>query len=307
VLDNARPTAGPVPVPVPVDDDAVRTADHGAADHAADHTADPAADPTELGPSEYADQMPLLQRYAALPADDPERERIREQLVLSFLPVVEHLARRYGNGYRVAAYDDLVQTGTVGLITAIDRWDPERAKGEFLGYLIPCVRGEILRYFRDRTWSMRVPRRLKDLGVAIGKASGPLTQEPGRAPRPSELAAHLGVDREEVIEALAAAADRRATPLFPVTHDDDAPEERVGTVEKAYDHVEYAIALKPLIEQLPERERLILTLRFFGDQTQSQIAARVGVSQMHVSRLLARTLERLREGLAATNDDLAST
>ncbi|GAY08032.1 sigma-70 family RNA polymerase sigma factor [Pseudonocardia sp. N23] len=253
---------------------------------------------SNLGPSEYADRMPLLRRYAGLPDDHPERDGIRSELVLAFLPVVEHLARRHGNGYRVASYDDLVQTGTVGLITAIDRWDPERAKGEFLGYLIPCVRGEILRYFRDRTWSMRVPRRLKDLGVSIAKATGPLTQKLGRAPRPSELAAHLDVDREEIIDALAATADRHSAPLYPVD-DDGSGEERIGSVERAYERVEYELALRPLIDELPERERRILRLRFFEDQSQSRIAEQVGVSQMHVSRLLARTLATLREGLTA--------
>lgn len=260
--------------------------------------------PPDPGPSEYADQMPLLHHYASLSTDDPDRERIRSRLVLAFLPVVEHLARRHGHGYRVASHDDLVQTGTVGLITAIDRWDPERAKGEFLGYLIPCVRGEILRYFRDRTWSMRVPRRLKELGVAIGKASGPLTQQLGRAPRPSELAAHLNCDREEIIEALAASADRHAAPLYPVD-DDGYGEERIGSVEKAYEQVEYELALRPLIDDLPERERRILRLRFFEDQSQSRIAEQVGVSQMHVSRLLTRTLRRLREGLTADDPSIA--
>ena len=259
---------------------------------------------THPGPSEYADQMPLLHRFAELDENDPERAELRSRLVLAFLPVVEHLARRHGHGYRVASHDDLVQTGTVGLITAIDRWDPARAKGEFLGYLIPCVRGEILRYFRDRTWSMRVPRRLKELGVSIGKASGPLAQQLGRAPRPSELAAYLQVDREEVIEALAAAADRHAAPLYPVD-DEDSGEERVGTVEKAYEQVEYELALRPLIDELPERERRILRLRFFEDQSQSRIAAQVGVSQMHVSRLLTRTLRRLREGLTADDPSAA--
>ncbi|MGD9990700.1 sigma-70 family RNA polymerase sigma factor [Pseudonocardia sp.] len=256
------------------------------------------APPPGPGPSEYADQMPLLYHYATLADDDPDRERIRSRLVIAFLPIVEHLARRHGHGYRVAAYDDLVQTGTVGLITAIDRWDPQRAKGEFLGYLIPCVRGEILRYFRDRTWSMRVPRRLKELGVAIGKVSGPMTQELGRAPRPSELAVRLDVDREEIIEALAASADRHAAPLYPVD-DEGSGEERIGSVEKAYERVEYELALRPLIAELPERERRILQLRFFEDQSQSRIAEQVGVSQMHVSRLLTRTLRTLRDGLTA--------
>jgi RNA polymerase sigma-B factor len=241
--------------------------------------------------------MPVLERFAALPADHPERERLRSGLVLAFLPVVRHLAQRHGSGYR-AGIEDLVQVGTIGLISAIDRWDPERAGGDFLGYLIPCVRGEMLRYFRDRTWSMRVPRRLKELSVAIGKASGPLAHTLGRAPKPSELARHLGVDREEILEALAAKANQHAGSLTAVDDADDQPvADTLGEVDKALEHIEYRESLRPMITQLPDRERLILTLRFFGDMTQTQIAERVGISQMHVSRLLARTLAQLREGL----------
>ncbi|MFC5947001.1 SigB/SigF/SigG family RNA polymerase sigma factor [Pseudonocardia lutea] len=266
--------------------------------------ADPTPDTTHpherghaQGPSEYADQMPVLERFAALPADHPERERLRSGLVLAFLPVVRHLAQRHGSGYR-AGIEDLVQVGTIGLISAIDRWDPERAGGDFLGYLIPCVRGEMLRYFRDRTWSMRVPRRLKELSVAIGKASGPLAHTLGRAPKPSELARHLGVDREEILEALAAKANQHAGSLTAVDDADDQPvADTLGEVDKALEHIEYRESLRPMITQLPDRERLILTLRFFGDMTQTQIAERVGISQMHVSRLLARTLAQLREGL----------
>jgi RNA polymerase sigma-B factor len=156
-------------------------------------------------PSEYADLMPKLREFAALPAGDPLRGVLREELILAFLPVVQHLAARHARHVPASA-EELTQAGTVALITAIDRWDPEMARGEFLGYLIPCVRGEMLRWFRDRTWSMRVPRRLKDLSVAIGRAGDPLSQELGRAPRPSELAAHLGATVEEVIEALEAHA-----------------------------------------------------------------------------------------------------
>ncbi|MEU7819121.1 sigma-70 family RNA polymerase sigma factor [Pseudonocardia sp. NPDC049154] len=175
---------------------------------------------------------------------------------------------------------------------------PERAGGDFLGYLIPCVRGEMLRYFRDRTWSMRVPRRLKELSVAIGKASGPLAHELGRAPKPSELARHLGVDREEIVDALAAKANQHAGSLTAVDDADDQPvADTLGEVDKALEHVDHRESLRPLISALPERERLILTLRFFGEMTQTQIAQRVGISQMHVSRLLARTLAQLREGL----------
>jgi RNA polymerase sigma-B factor len=185
----------------------------------------------------------------------------------------------------------------VGLLSALDRWDPELARGEFLGYLVPCVRGEILRYFRDRTWTMRVPRRIKDRTVAIRQVTGPLSQRLGRAPRPSELAAHLHVPVDEVIEALDAEANQHSGSLDAVLGEDDVDNpvaNRLGELDAALDLVEDRHTLRPLLERLPERERTILMLRFFGEMTQTQIAERIGVSQMHVSRLLTRTLGRLR-------------
>jgi RNA polymerase sigma-B factor len=246
-----------------------------------------------FAPSTYADQMPTLREFAVLASTDPRRGVLREELILAFLPVVEHLARRHASSH--ASVEELTQVGTVGLITAIDRWDPGLARGEFLGYLIPCVRGEMLRWFRDRTWSTRVPRRLKDLGVAIGRASGPLSQELGRAPRPSELAAYLRAPVEEVIEALDAQANRQAGALDAVDpHTGDSAVECLGGLDEELERVEYRHALRPLLEALPERERMIVMLRFFGEMTQTQIAERIGVSQMHVSRLLSRTLTQLR-------------
>jgi RNA polymerase sigma-B factor len=254
-------------------------------------------------PSEYADLMPRLREFAALPAADPLRGVLREELILAFLPVVEHLARRHARQV-IASVEELTQVGTVALITAIDRWDPGLARGEFLGYLIPCVRGEMLRWFRDRTWSMRVPRRLKDLSVAIGRASGPLSQELGRAPRPSELAARVGVPLEEVIETLDAQANHHAGALDAVDPQTGIPLiERLGALDEELGRIEYRHALRPLLDALPERERLIVMLRFFGEKTQTQIAQQVGISQMHVSRLLARTLKQLRTQLI----DVANT
>jgi RNA polymerase sigma-B factor len=257
-------------------------------------------DAAEVPPdSEYVDLMPRLYAYAALDPADPRRRPLRDELVLGFLPVARHLAKKHSRGYP-GGLDDLVQVATVGLISAIDRWDPERAQGEFLGYLIPCVRGEILRYFRDRTWTMRVPRRLKDLGVAIRRVTGPLSQQLGRAPKPSELAAHLDAPIEEVIEALDAQANQNAGSLDAVAGDEegDTPlADRLGELDRELDLVEYRDALRPLLDRLPERERTILMLRFFGEMTQTQIAERVGISQMHVSRLLSRTLAELRRDL----------
>ncbi|MFC5205644.1 sigma-70 family RNA polymerase sigma factor [Pseudonocardia sulfidoxydans] len=211
---------------------------------------------------------------------------------------MRHLAQRHAAGHP-AGVEELVQVGSIGLLGAVDRWDPERAAGDLLGYLVPCIRGEMLRYFRDRTWATRVPRRLKDLSVAINKATGPLSQQLGRSPRPSELAAHLGVDVGEVVEALTAKAGHHADTLDPV--DPDAGTgvgQRLGGIDAELDHVENRHALRPLLDALPERERTILVLRFFKDMTQTQIAEEVGISQMHVSRLLARTLATLRTGLS---------
>jgi RNA polymerase sigma-B factor len=126
-----------------------------------------------LDPSPYVDQMPKLREFAALPAQDRRRRVLREELILAFLPVVERLARKHCNNR--SSVEELTQVGMVGLITAIDRWNPDLARGEFVGYLVPCVRGEMLRWFRDRTWAMRVPRAVKELSVAIGRISGPLS------------------------------------------------------------------------------------------------------------------------------------
>jgi RNA polymerase sigma-B factor len=256
----------------------------------------PAVDEPVHVPSAYAGQMPKLRELARLPTGDPRRRVLREELILAFLPVVEHLARRHGTN--AASVEELTQVGTVGLITAIDRWDPDLARGEFLGYLIPCVRGEILRWFRDRTWSMRVPRALKDLTVAIGRISGPLSHELGRAPRPSELAAHLDATVEEIIEALGAKANYQASTLDAVDPQTGiAVVERLGGLDKKLENLEDRHTLRPLLDTLPERERTIVMLRFFGEMTQTQIAQEVGISQMHVSRLLARSLTQLRAGV----------
>jgi RNA polymerase sigma-B factor len=207
--------------------------------------------------SDYAHLVPLFEKFVSLSPDDPARADLRNALVTGYLPVVQHIARRFaGRGEPV---DDLEQAGTVGLLNAVDRFEPDRGV-DFLSYAVPTVTGEIRRHFRDRTWAMRVPRRLKDLQSAINSAIGPLSQELGRAPRPSEIAHRLGLSTEEVVEGLDAQQAYRSTSL----------------------------------DELPERERRIRVLRFFGNMTQTQIADRIGISQMHVSRLLAQTVATLR-------------
>ena len=239
----------------------------------------------------------LFERLAELPAGDPERTRIRGYLVELHLPLVEYLARRFRN--RGEWLDDLTQVATIGLIKSIDRFDLERGV-EFSTYATPTIVGEIKRHFRDKGWAVRVPRRLQELKLSLTKAIGELAQREGRAPTVSELASHLQMSEEDVLEGLESANAYSTVSLdAPDSGDEDAPavSDSLGMVDDALEGVEYRESLKPLLEQLPPREKKILLLRFFGNMTQSQIASELGISQMHVSRLLARTLAQLREGL----------
>ncbi|MGD0706231.1 MAG: RNA polymerase sigma factor SigF [Trebonia sp.] len=243
----------------------------------------------------------LFERLSKLPADDPERAKIRSTLVELHLPLVEYLARRFRN--RGEWLDDLTQVATIGLIKSIDRFDLERGV-EFSTYATPTIVGEIKRHFRDKGWAVRVPRRLQELKLSLTKAIGELAQREGRAPTVSELASHLQMSEEEVLEGLESANAYSTVSLdAPDSGDEDAPAvaDSLGMIDDALEGVEYRESLKPLLERLPPREKKILLLRFFGNMTQSQIAAELGISQMHVSRLLARTLAQLREGL--TGDD----
>ena len=234
-------------------------------------------------------------RLAALPEGDPVRVKLRETLVEMHLPLVEYLARRFAG--RGEPLDDLVQVGTIGLIKAVDRFDTERGV-EFSTYATPTVVGEIKRHFRDKGWTVRVPRRLQELRASLSLATAQLTQDLGRSPTVGELATHLGVGEEEVLEGLESANAYAAVSL-EATDDADGQSvlDTLGAMDEALEGVEYRESLKPLLDSLPERERRILVLRFFGNMTQSQIAAELGISQMHVSRLLARTLSQLRERL----------
>jgi RNA polymerase sigma-B factor len=253
------------------------------------------------GSRERTHARELFERLSALPLDNPERLRIRGELVELHLPLVEYLARRFRN--RGEWLDDLTQVATIGLIKSIDRFDLERGV-EFSTYATPTIVGEIKRHFRDKGWAVRVPRRLQELKLALTKAIGDLAQRLGRAPTVAELAAHLQMSEEDVLEGLESANAYSTVSLdAPDSGDEDAPAvaESLGMVDDALEGVEYRESLKPLLERLPPREKRILLLRFFGNMTQSQIATELGISQMHVSRLLAKTLAQLREGL--TTDD----
>ena len=220
-------------------------------------------------------------------------------MVRLHLPLVEYLARRFRN--RGEPYDDLVQVATIGLIKSIDRFDADRGV-EFSTYATPTIVGEIKRHFRDKGWTIRVPRRLQELKLSLTRATSELAQRNGRAPTIAELARHLDMSDEDVIEGMESANAYSAVSLdAPESSDVGSPAvaDSLGVQDEALEGVEYRESLKPLLEGLPPREKRILLLRFFGNQTQSQIAGELGISQMHVSRLLARTLAQLRAGLLA--------
>ncbi len=240
----------------------------------------------------------LFGLFVALDPESPMHAEIRDGLVEQHLPLVEHLARRFRN--RGEPYDDLVQVATIGLIKSVDRFDPERGV-EFSTYATPTIVGEIKRHFRDKGWAVRVPRRLQELRLSLTAATSELSQRNGRAPTVQELAAHLKLTEEEILEGLESANAYSTLSLDAGeqgTEDESvAVVDTLGIDDEALEGVEYRESLKPMLERLPPREKTILLLRFFRNMTQSEIATEVGISQMHVSRLLARTLTQLREGL----------
>lgn len=237
----------------------------------------------------------LLAEMARLEPEDPRRLAIRDELVTMHLPLVHHLARRFRD--RGEAHDDLVQVGTIGLIKSVDRFDPGRGV-EFSTYATPTIVGEIKRHFRDKGWSVRVPRRLQELRLSIGRATAELSQANGRSPTVKELAAYLKISEDDVLEGLEAAQSYSTLSLDGSAGDPngEAPAlaDTLGTDDAALENVEYRETLRPLLAALPDRERQIVLLRFFHNKTQSEIAEEVGVSQMHVSRLLVKALRTLR-------------
>ena len=246
---------------------------------------------------EYASLAPLLIELHNT-TDGHDRGVLRDKLVAGYLPLAQHIARRFAGRGQPA--EDLNQVATIGLINAIDRYQPDRGS-DFLSFAVPTIMGEVRRYFRDNSWAVRVPRRLKELHLAISKASGELFQQLGRSPSPSELAAHLHITKDQVFEALEAGNAYHPTSVEAPRTGDGAGRtiaETVGADDPALATVEYQQLLRPLISELPEREQRILALRFFDNRTQSEIAKQVGVSQMHVSRLLSKTLARLRADLS---------
>jgi RNA polymerase sigma-B factor len=246
------------------------------------------------------DDKILLRRYH----EDGDLQA-REKLIEQYMSLVRSLARRYS--YRGEQLEDLVQIGAIGLIKAIDRFDLERGV-ELTTYATPNIIGEIKRHFRDKGWAVRVPRGLQELNVQLSRLVEQLTVQLGRSPTIPELAKAAGVEEEEVLEALE--SGRAYTSLSLSVgggggDDDDLdPLESLGTEEHQYEVSEDRAVLAPGFKALDERERKILQLRFFDGLTQSQIAQQVGISQMHVSRLIRRALEKIRETIAEDEESL---
>ena len=245
-----------------------------------------------------ADDKILLRRYH----EDGDLAA-RDELIERYLSLVRSLARRYA--YRGEQLDDLVQIGSIGLIKAIDRFDLERGV-ELTTYATPNIIGEIKRHFRDKGWSVRVPRGLQELNVKVSKLIEQLTVQLGRSPTIPELAKAAGVEEEQVLEALESGRAYSSVSLSSGGGSDEDgeldPLESLGTIEHEYEVAEDRAVLAPGFQVLDERERKILHLRFFSGLTQSQIAAEIGISQMHVSRLIRRSLEKMREEIAEESE-----
>ncbi|HET9519140.1 MAG TPA: SigB/SigF/SigG family RNA polymerase sigma factor [Actinoplanes sp.] len=239
----------------------------------------------------------LLNAMAAMPTNHPSRPALRDRAIEAWLPLAKHLAHRYAG--RGEPTDDLIQTANIGLIKAVDKFDPTRGI-DFAGYAIPTIIGELKRHFRDRTWSIRVPRRLQELRLAITEANNTLTHTLGRSPTIADIATHLNITEEEVLEGLEGARAYNTTSLAtPITADGTTElGDTLGTEDHEYALAETRAALSPALATLTEREQKIITLRFYGNLTQSQIADQIGISQMHVSRLLTKALTKLRGQLS---------
>lgn len=236
----------------------------------------------------------MFEQLAALEAGTSEHEKIRAALIERHLPLVTFMARKFAD--RSEPLDDLIQVGTIGLIKAIDRF--EISKGfEFSTFATPTIVGEIKRHFRDKTWAVRVPRRLQELGASVTKVTNELTQKLDRSPTPKEIAKHLGITVDEVAEALESNSAYSTISLDITSDTSTSIRDTFGALDEALEGVEYRESLKPLLAQLEDREKRILQMRFFENLSQSQIATELGISQMHVSRILNKVLSHLREGL----------
>jgi RNA polymerase sigma-B factor len=248
--------------------------------------------------SEYADVTEKFRLLRTLDPDSAGYRRQRESIIERCLPLADHIARRFSN--RGEPFEDLVQVARIGLVQAVNRFDADKGV-EFVSYAVPTIMGEVRRHFRDHGWAVKVPRRLKELSLQLKKAREELSQQLGRSPTASEIADQLGIDREEVIQAvLASSAYTTRSSDVPAGADDSKGSpvrDSLGGLDASLEKVLDVETVRPLLAALPEREQTILRLRFFENMTQTQIANCFGISQMHVSRLLARSLSGLRAAL----------
>ena len=294
-MTSATPTVAPA-------ENAGATAsvpDGPAAERASDQL--PSVDaPEKLAPEDARKlSKTLFDRLAVLDEGTHDYQYVRNTLIEINITLVRYSARRFRS--RGDDMEDIVQVGTIGLIKAIDRFDLSR-EVEFTTFAIPYVVGEIKRFFRDTTWDVRVPRRLQEMRMDLARANDKLTSKLGRSPRVSELAEHLGVSEEDVIEGQVAANGYNSSSLDATANDEEGEAslaDVLGEHDEAMDLVEDFHALKPLLAELSERDRRILEMRFGDEMTQARIGEHLGLSQMHVSRLLNRSLTGLREGMLA--------
>jgi RNA polymerase sigma-B factor len=237
-----------------------------------------------------------LERYA-----ETGDKELRDQIVASQVGLAEYLARRFKN--RGEPIEDLIQVALLGLLKAVERFDPSRGL-EFSTFATPTIVGELKRHFRDKGWAVRVPRRVQELHLRMGTVVNSLSQELGRSPTIPEIAQRAEVSVDEVLEAMEAGRAYRFSSIdAPAGDDEDRAQNpaaaQLGEDDTGLEEVEQRMLLSPLIASLPKREQMIIHLRFFRGMTQSEIAARLGISQMHVSRLLARSLTQLRDRAGA--------
>ncbi|GAA2155038.1 RNA polymerase sigma factor SigF [Kitasatospora kazusensis] len=256
-------------------------------------------DPGAVSPADARElSRELFKRLREVEEGTREYSYVRGTLIELNMALVRFAARKFSN--RSEPMDDIIQVGTVGLIKAIDRFDPA-LEFEFTTFALPTITGEIKRFFRDTTWMVHVPRRMQELRLTLAKASDELEQRLDRAPTVAELAAHLSLSEQEVIEGLKAAnaysAHSLDAPADTDQSDGGSLADRFAVEELGFDAVLHHEALKPLIAALPERERSILSMRFGAEMTQAQIGEQLGLSQMHISRILTRILKDLRAAL----------
>jgi RNA polymerase sigma-B factor len=254
---------------------------------------------------DYSEVTDMFRRLKLLDEASLAFRRQRDAIIERGLPLADHIARRYGG--RGEPLDDLVQAARLGLVHAVDRFDVDNG-AEFLSFAVPTMMGEVRRHFRDYGWAVKVPRRVKELQPQLVKARAELSQRLGRAPNATEVADHLGIDRDLVVDATIGGGNysTMSTDVRVGPGDDCRPfGDTLGEVDPNLDKVLDVATVRPLIAALPERQRTVLTLRFFENLTQTEIAERVGCSQMHISRLLAKALDTLRR--QARRPELAVT